>query len=73
MKADFFPRGDTQLSCNGNISDWRELSLALHLIKQAVNPVLGMKKMLNNWREISNTFQEKRTRKLRIEEFCALS
>ena len=64
MKDDFFPRGDTLGDTLGNDEDdreysiWRELSFALHLIRQAVNPLLNMADCLNRWHTIARNLAE---------------
>lgn len=73
MKAGFFPLGDTRSKHDSNLSNWKELSLAYQIIKQAITPKLKLKYLFDKWGEISEAFQEKRKRKLRIHEFLALS
>ena len=60
MKDDFFPLGDTLGNDDGGreVSLWRELSFALHLIRQAVNPPLDISECLTQWREIARYLAE---------------
>lgn len=55
MKAGIFSLGDIQFN---KTNLWRETSFALHLIKQAVNPKLGLKDCIQNWKEIANNLSE---------------
>lgn len=55
MKADIFSLGDIQFN---ETNLWRETSFALHLIKQAVNPILGLKNCLQNWKKIAKNLSE---------------
>jgi len=55
MKADFFSHGDIQFN---ETNLWRETSFALHLIKQAVNPILGLKECIQNWKDIAKNLSE---------------
>jgi hypothetical protein len=50
----FFPPGDIR----SDLADrepcrWREMSFALHLIRQAVNPVLHLSNCLAHWNSIA--------------------
>jgi hypothetical protein len=59
MKGAFFPLGDTP--CDEEERElclWRELSFALHLVRQAVNPSLKINECLNNWQEIAKELAE---------------
>jgi len=60
MKGVFFPPGDTRFGedADREASLWRELSFALHLVRQAVNPPLEMKECLNGWRGIAEKLAE---------------
>ena len=55
MKVDIFSLGDIQFN---ETNLWRETSFALHLIKQAVNPKLGLKECIQNWKEIAKNLSE---------------
>lgn len=55
MKEDVFSLGDIQFT---ETNLWRETSFALHLIKQAVNPRLGIMNCLKNWKEIAKKLSE---------------
>jgi hypothetical protein len=37
---------------------WREISFAIHLIRQAVNPPLDVSECIAQWREIANNLAE---------------
>lgn len=59
MKGAFFPRGATpweEVEWEGSM--WRENQLALHLLKQAVNPALSMRGCLRQWPEIARGLSE---------------
>ena len=59
MKGAFFPLGDTP--CDENTREaalWRELSFALHLVRQAVNPPLHSDGCLGKWQEIATKLAE---------------
>ncbi len=56
MKAGFFPHGGIQIN---ELNLWRETSFALHLIKQAVIPRLGIMECMANWGEIAKKLSEK--------------
>lgn len=71
MKDDIFPPGGIQFDeCNL----WRETSFALHLVKQAVNPKLGLKNCIQNWKSISKKLSENpRRRKAQVVNLSSLS
>jgi len=71
MKDDIFPPGGFQFNeCNL----WRETSFALHLIKQAENPRLGLKNCIQNWKSISKKLSENpRSRKTQAANLSFLS
>jgi len=72
MKATFFPLGDIQYKDRiGNRRClWRELSMILHYIIQAVNPKIPLSVVIKNWREISIDLQDPiRKRKKQIINF----
>ena len=55
----FFPLGDTRSDRNDREPClWRELSFALHLISQAVNPLLSLSQCLAKWNQISGDLAE---------------
>ena len=59
MRGAFFPPGDIHCSdSDREASLWRELSLALHLVRQAVNPTLALSECIENWREIAKKLAE---------------
>jgi hypothetical protein len=71
MKGDVFSLGDIQ---SNETNLWRETSFALHLIKQAVNPILGLKKCIKNWRNIAKYLSEnQRNRKRYVDNIKFLS
>ena len=46
-----FPPGVT--AYDGRIkSEWREFAFAFHQIQQAIDPVISLKKVLNDWAKI---------------------
>lgn len=55
MKAGIFSHGDIQFK---ETNLWRETSFALHLIKQTVNPILGLKECIQNWKNIAKKLSE---------------
>lgn len=55
MRVDIFSHGDIQFD---ETNLWREMSFALHLIKQAVNPRLGLLECIQNWKEIAKKLSE---------------
>ncbi len=67
--AAFFPPGDIRF----DIADrehclWRELSFALHLIRQAINPILSLSDCLAQWNRIAADLAEaNRKRGLQLE------
>lgn len=73
MKAVFFPLGDIRCEnviCKSNL--WREMSFALHLLKQAVNPRLSLGQCLENWGNISRNLAEPpRKRKLQLNKLVS--
>lgn len=68
MRGAFFPPGDIPCDhMDREASLWRELSFALHLVRQAVNPTLGLSECIGQWREIAKDLAEpprKRTQQL---------
>lgn len=71
MKADVFSPGDIQ---SNETNLWRETSFALHLIKQAVDPRLGLKKCIRNWKKIAKYLSEnQRNRQGYVENMAFLS
>lgn len=59
MMGAIFPPGDTRF----DLSDrepclWREMSFALHLISQAVNPLLRLSDCLGRWNHIAADLAE---------------
>ena len=69
MRGAFFPPGDIHCDdVDREASLWRELSFAFHLVRQAVNPTLGLSECINQWREIARDLAEpprKRMQQLR--------
>ena len=48
---------------------WREEQFMLHLLQQAVSPLIGLEGAIQNWYEISNLLRENsRKRELKIEQ-----
>ncbi len=71
MKGGFFSLGDIQFE---KTNLWRETAFALHLIKQAVNPKLGLMNCLKNWKGIANKLSENtRSRKAYAAKITKLS
>jgi hypothetical protein len=59
MRDAFFPPGDTRWKrLDRDPSTWRELSLALHLIRQTVNPGLLLADCLAEWNRIAADLAE---------------
>lgn len=55
----FFPPGDTRFdNTDREPCLWREMSLALHLISQAVNPMLRLSHCLARWNHIAADLAE---------------
>jgi len=75
MKDVFFPHGDIQyksIDSDGNL--WREMSFALFLLRQAVNPMLSFRDCIENWSDISKDLAEPpRKRKTQIKNMLLLS
>lgn len=55
MQASVFSLGGSryQLKSKRNRCLWREASMILHLIRQTVNPRVGLAKCIKNWEWIS--------------------
>ncbi len=53
-----FPPGVTAWESNKVKSDWREFAFALHQIQQAINPVISLRKVIQQWGEISTALAE---------------
>jgi hypothetical protein len=59
MRGVFFPLGDTHCDEDDReASLWRELSFAMHLVRQAVSPPLNLTECVENWREIAHDLAE---------------
>ena len=59
MKGAFFPPGGIPFDdTDREASLWRELSFALHLVRQAVNPPVGITKCIGQWDDIANDLAE---------------
>lgn len=59
MRGAFFPPGDIHCDdIDREASLWRELSFALHLVRQAVNPPIAISECIGQWRYIANTLAE---------------
>jgi len=59
MRAAFFPPGDTRSErTDRDRSRWREVSFALHLIRQALNPNLRLVDCLAQWNRIAADLAE---------------
>ena len=59
MRGAFFPPGDIHCDdVDREASLWRELSFALHLVRQTVNPTLGLSECISQWREIARDLAE---------------
>jgi hypothetical protein len=60
----FFPPGDTRSDhVDREPCLWREMSLALHLISQAVNPMLSLHRCLARWNHIAADLAEPHRRR----------
>ena len=59
MKVSVFPPGDIRFDSGARQHCiWRETSLALHLIRQAVNPKIGLAQALSEWNRLSADLAE---------------
>jgi hypothetical protein len=52
-----FPPGGIS-STRSAPSKWREFAFGLHQIQQAIEPVLGLDKIVQNWNEIAGALAE---------------
>jgi hypothetical protein len=65
-----FPPGVTVWEKGKTKSEWREFAFALHLLQQAVDPVLSLKEVLQGWRDISKALAESsRQRKPQLSKY----
>lgn len=63
-----FPPGAT--NCDRIKSRWREFSFAFHQIQQAIDPVVSLKKILENWGQVRVALSERsRQRKPQISNY----
>lgn len=53
-----FPPGVTAWEFSKIKSNWREFSFALHQIQQAINPVISLQKVIQQWGDISSALAE---------------
>jgi hypothetical protein len=58
-----FPPGDITYN-NRTKSAWREFAFALHQIQQAVDPVISLRKVLNEWGEIGSALGERSRKRI---------
>jgi len=58
-----FPPGVTLWKSNKTKSNWREFSFMLHQIQQAINPVVSLEKVIQQWGEISVALAESSRRR----------
>jgi len=44
---------------------WRETSFALHLLRQAINPLMSLKDCISDWRNIAEGLAEGKRKRIR--------
>lgn len=65
-----FPPGVTAWERDKTKSEWREFAFMLHMIQQAIEPNLSLKKVISGWNELSSALAESsRMRRLQVSRY----